>query len=104
MQHISYDPPILSFNEWLTVFIFGDLQHKSEAFVKEAWGEFTYQFKRTKGPKAAVGVGDYTDFTRPSMRTRLEAVLNGDDTMHAQLDDLFRKYQDDELLPLLDPL
>lgn len=68
-----------------TVFIFGDRQQGATGYKKEAWQEFRNEFKRT--PNAwAIGLGDYGDFLRPSMRGRLLDALVKDDDARAMLD------------------
>mgnify|MGYP001607888204 CR=1 FL=1 len=85
--------------EELTLFVFGDLQYGADGFNLEAWKEFEHEFKTT--PNAwALGLGDYQDFARPTMRGRLEASASHDDSIKKQLDKMVILEQD-KLLNLM---
>lgn len=76
-----------------TIFVFGDLQFGSSSFVEEAWDQFVDDFKST--PNAwALGLGDYEDWLRPSMRAPLYASLTKDSSARFQLDDKTKRDQD----------
>lgn len=77
-----------------TIFFFGDLQWGAKGFDDEAWQAFKSRFKAT--PNAwAVGLGDYGDWLRPSMRAPLKSSLIKDPSAGAMLDDQIRRRQDD---------
>lgn len=77
----------------IEIFCFGDLQSDAEGFDREAWEEFRNQFKKSKNA-LALGLGDYNDFSRPTMRARMLGALAHDDSTRQQVDDLVRKKQD----------
>lgn len=77
-----------------TIFFFGDLQWGAKGFDDEAWERFKAEFKAT--PNAwAIGLGDYGDWLRPSMRAPLKAALSKDGSAGGMLDDHIRRRQDD---------
>jgi hypothetical protein len=68
-----------------TLFIFGDIQMHSKGYHDEIFQEFKNDFLNT--PNAwAIGLGDYGDFLRPSLRTRLSEAMASDPDSRAQLD------------------
>ena len=76
IHHISRIPLI---NSKASLFVFADRQQGGSGYRKEAWEEFRHEFKAT--PNAwAIGLGDYGDWLRPSMRSRLISVLSKDDS------------------------
>lgn len=76
-----------------TLFCFGDLQADAKGFNMEAWEQFRNEFKAT--PNAvALGLGDYNDFSRPTMRAAMLSALSKDDSTRQQIDDMVRKQQD----------
>lgn len=82
-------------SETLSVFLFGDLQFRrnDDAFDSSAWEQFKDEFKST--PNAwAIGLGDYEDFLRPTMRARVQASVAGDDSARQQIDDRVRSEQE----------
>lgn len=82
--------------EGITIFAFGDLQWGVAGFNREAWEQFKTEAKST--PNAYfLGLGDYEDFLRPSMRGKLYGALGSDDSARQQVDDRVRKMQDDLL-------
>lgn len=83
----------LAYGEPLNIFCFGDLQVGSEGFDKEAWQEFKHEFKTTKNA-VGLGLGDMTDWIRPTMRARIYGALAHDDSAKKQLDDKIRLEQD----------
>lgn len=91
IDHISRIP--LDFKYGATVFVFGDLQWGASGFSREAWEEFRHRFKTTKNAWA-LGIGDYGDYVRPSMRGRIIAAASHDDSVRAQMDDQVRRNQD----------
>lgn len=78
----------------MTLFVFGDLQSDADGFSGEAWEEFRSRFKATKNAWG-IGLGDYNDWLRPSMRSRLQSSMTGDTSARQMQDDMFRKKQDD---------
>ena len=63
--------------EWrkpVSVFFFGDLQSGVDGFSEEAWEKFKSEFKSTPN-SWAIGLGDYGDWLRPTMRARLYGAL-----------------------------
>ena len=85
----------LKTSEMLSIFIFGDLQFRrnDDAFDSSAWEQFRDEFKST--PNAwALGLGDYEDFLRPTMRARIQASVAGDDSARQQIDDRVRSEQE----------
>ena len=88
------------YNETVTIFFFGDLQYGAEGFNKEAWEEFSRQVKTTKNAYI-IGLGDYEDWLRPTMRARLYGSLSHDDSARKQLDDKVRTSQD-KIIDMLD--
>lgn len=91
IHHISKVP--LDYTHGMTLFVFGDLQYGSDGFNEDAWAQFEQEFKETKNAWA-LGLGDYGDWLRPTMRTRLYQSLAGDDSARQQLDDMVRKFQE----------
>lgn len=86
---IGYGNPV-------TIFFFGDLQWGNQGFSDEAWAEFKAEFKRT--PNAwAVGLGDYGDWLRPSLRAPLKSSIAKDSSAGVMLDDMIRRRQDELL-------
>lgn len=79
----------LSKGSKLTLFVFGDTQLGSVGYKKDILNEFKEDFLST--PNAyALGLGDYGDFLRPSMRTKIGEALYQDDSARVQLDDIVR--------------
>ena len=77
-----------------TLFVFGDTQKGAEGYKKEMWQEFVHDFKTT--PNAyALGLGDYGDFLRPSLRCKVAEVLQQDGDARTQLDNIVRKKIDE---------
>lgn len=69
----------------LSLFFFGDKQAGVPGYCDEAWQEFKAEFKRT--PNAyAIGLGDYLDWLRPSMRLEVKRALIKDTSAWKQLD------------------
>lgn len=79
----------------LSLFVFGDLQKGNKGFKDEAWQEFKHQFKRCPGNKVALGLGDYGDFLRPSIRPGLVASLGKDDSARSMMDSAILKKHDE---------
>lgn len=78
----------------LSIYVFGDRQQGSTAYLREAWEEFRNQFKREKHA-VALGLGDYGDWLRPSMRERIYSSLAKDDSARHQLDAIVTKNHDE---------
>jgi len=91
IHHISRIP--LDWKKPVTLFFFGDLQLGTDGFSKEAWQEFKEEFIGTPN-SYALGLGDYSDWLRPSMRGRLMGPMAHDDSARRQLDAMYRKSQD----------
>lgn len=68
-----------------TVFIFGDRQQGSQGYRAEAWAEFKREFRATQNAWA-IGLGDYGDFLRPSMRTPMLNAMQKDDSARSMLE------------------
>ncbi len=68
-----------------TLFVFGDRQQGSAGYRAEAWQEFKHEFQTTKNAWA-IGLGDYGDWLRPSMRSRLTDALAKDDSARAMME------------------
>ena len=82
----------------ITLFVFGDIQMGADGYKKDIFNAFKADFMST--PNAyGLGLGDYSDFLRPSMRQRVGEVLYQDDSARDQLDDIVRdrvvKYADE---------
>ena len=77
----------IAWNKPAYLFYFGDLQHGTEGFDKEAWGVFKKEFLATPN-SWAIGQGDYSDLIRPTMRARLLGVLAHDDSAREQQDNM----------------
>lgn len=71
---------------------FGDLQSDADGFLNEAFDQFMDEMKKPN--TAALGLGDYGDWMRPTMRARLGVALSGDDSTRRQLDNMVRREQD----------
>lgn len=83
----------LEMQKGLTLFVFGDRQQGGSGYRKEAWEEFRREFKST--PNAwALGLGDYGDWLRPSLRAPLLSSIAKDDSARAALDDEIRRGHD----------
>lgn len=68
------------------LFFFGDRQEGSPGYIPDAWEAFRDEFKRCKRKKAAIGLGDYGDWLRPSLRPALRGALGKDDSARRMLD------------------
>ena len=90
IHHVTRLP--LDFKHGANIFVFGDRQEGSEGYLDEAWQEFRDEFKRTPN-SYALGVGDYGDWLRPSMRAKLLAPLSQDDSSRSMLEkDILRTH------------
>lgn len=84
----------LAWGKPVSMFFFGDLQWGSKGFSEDAWNRFKDEFRRT--PNAyAVGLGDYGDWLRPSLRPGIKASIGKDASAGQMLDDHIRRRQDD---------
>jgi hypothetical protein len=92
MIHHGTRIPLVGAGE-ATIFIFGDRQQGSSGYKEEAWQEFRREFKATKNAWA-IGVGDYGDWLRPSMRTPVINALSKDDSARSMLDGDIRRGHD----------
>lgn len=68
------------------LFLFGDRQEGSKGYVPEAWEMFRDEFKSCRRKKAVIGLGDYGDWLRPSLRPVLKGALGKDDSARRMLD------------------
>ncbi len=92
MKHQITRLPI-SAKDGISIFVFADLQEGSAGFDEEAWLQFLDHLEAT--PNAyAIGLGDYQDFLRPSMRTRLQASISGDTSAAQMLENMIVQDQD----------
>lgn len=73
-------------SEGLELYFFGDEQDGSDGYCLEAWETFKAEFKASKKKKAAIGLGDYSDWLRPSMRPLLRGALGKDNSARRMLD------------------
>lgn len=72
-----------------TLFVFGDTQLGSVGYKKDMFNAFKEDFLST--PNAyGLGLGDYGDFLRPSMRAKIGEAIYQDDSARIQLDDIVR--------------
>lgn len=67
------------------MYVFADRQQGSTGYKKEAWQEFEREFKATKNAWA-IGLGDYGDWLRPSLRPQLTAAMSRDDSARQAFD------------------
>lgn len=68
------------------LFFFGDRQEGAAGYCKESWEQFRHEFKRSRRTKAAIGLGDYGDWLRPSLRPIVRGALGKDDSARRMLD------------------
>lgn len=80
----------LPYKEYINLFVFGDLQLGASGFDTKLWQSFKEEFKST--PHAyALGLGDYSDWVRPTIRERLANATSGDISVREQLDSMVQK-------------
>ena len=91
---VSHEKRIkLDWSKPVSIFFFGDLQEGQEGFSKEMWEAFKAEVLGT--PRSyAIGLGDYSDWLRPTMRARLGEAVAHDDSSRQQLDNMVRRDQD----------
>lgn len=94
IHHVS--PVEMDWSHGASIFFMGDWQHGAQGFDEEAYQEMKHEFLTTKNAYA-LGLGDYENWLRPSMRWQLIATMKKDDTAHKELDDKIRRSQDDLL-------
>lgn len=94
IHHMTRVP--IEYGHGLTIFCFGDLQWGADGFDLEAWHEFRDEFKKTKNAWA-LGLGDYEDWLRPSVRGKVLSAVSSDDSARQQLDNRIRRMQDELL-------
>lgn len=87
MNHHEHRVIAHSGTNGVDLFFFGDLQEGVEGFRDDAWGAFRDDWKRSLNPYA-VGMGDYRDWLRPSIRGKISPALHKDPSAHKQLDDM----------------
>ena len=90
ISHV-FDVPLHKGDYSTEIFFWGDEQEGSEGFDPkgEAWQAFKADWKRSKNPYA-IGMGDYSDWLRPTMRDSLGASLIKDFSAKRQLDNMVR--------------
>lgn len=103
IHHIS--PLGMKAKDGVTIFVGGDLQWTDEeddhgnankeknGFQPWAWEQFEDAFKSTPGA-VFLGLGDYGDWLRPSMRSRVQGAISGDDGARQQLDNMVSRSMD----------
>ncbi len=83
----------------------GDLQRKptetgkqdpAGGFIEEAWQQFKNEWQASKNPWG-LGLGDYDDWLRPSLRPLLNSALGKDDSARAVLDTMVLKSHDETI-------
>lgn len=79
----------------LTIFVFGDLnaEENDPEFDDDVWQQFVDDFKSTPNARA-VGLGDYGDWLRPTMRAKIQGALSGDSSARHMVDDMVRAGQE----------
>ena len=70
-----------------TLFIGGDFQFHSSGFKDAIFQDFKKDFLSSPNPYF-IGLGDYGDFLRPSLRNRVAEVLTQDPDARKELDDI----------------
>src|SRR3990167_1092343 len=90
IHHISRIPVN---NGGATLFVFADRQQGGEGYNKEAWQEFKHEFQTTKNAWA-IGLGDYGDWLRPSLRPQLTNAMSKDDSARQAFDSAILKQHD----------
>ena len=86
MKAVAYTMPVKGVSP-VYLFAFGDLQFGTKGFDEELWEKFKSEFKST--PNAyALGLGDYSDFIRPTIRKEMLSALAGDQSAKEELDSL----------------
>jgi hypothetical protein len=68
-----------------TLFIFSDMQWGTEGFSEEMWNEFEGDFRSTKNAYA-IGLGDYDDWVRWTVRRPMTDSTAGDGSVRKRLD------------------
>lgn len=92
MKHQIQKLPITK-KDGISIFCFGDLQEGSLGFSEQDWEWFIDEFKET--PNAwALGLGDYQDWLRPSMRAKLQSSISGDTSAKKMLENVLINDQD----------
>jgi hypothetical protein len=74
----------------IRIFVFGDSQIGAKGFDENMWSAFEREFKSTKNAYA-IGLGDYSDFLRPTMRSKITGALSGDRSAQEELDEIVRE-------------
>lgn len=101
IHHIT--SPKFDSKNGLDLFVFGDLQKtpKQEGaskngggFNEEAWQQFKNEWKASLNPWG-LGLGDYGDWLRPSLRPLINGALGKDDSARAMLDSMVLKSHDE---------
>lgn len=72
---------------------FGDLQYGSKGFDRGLWDRFVEEVKADKDGMT-IGLGDYTDLFRPSLRGRIDGSFVGDEDSKDNFNSLHRKHME----------
>lgn len=87
MIHCSVPIDIPDFtSKGFELYFFGDRQEGAPGYCQQAWEAFRHEFKSSKSTKFAIGLGDYGDWLRPSLRPMLKGALGKDDSARRMLD------------------
>ena len=106
IHHVS--APTFKAHEGLDLFVFGDLQQTPKdadapkerrgvmksGFIQEAWQQFQIEWRASKNAWG-LGLGDYGDWLRPSLRPLVNGALGKDDSARQMLDNMVLKSHDD---------
>lgn len=86
-QIAPYDVPRFEADDGgFELWVAGDRQEGSPGYIAEAWQEFKRQFTTSKRKKAFLGLGDYGDWLRPSLRPSLKNATSKDNSARRMLD------------------
>jgi hypothetical protein len=89
-MHIHETRIVLPHSGKATLFVFGDMQFGTKEFDEDMWAEFENDFRSTKHAYA-IGLGDYDDFVRWTVRKPLIEAMHGDDSVRARFDSMVMK-------------
>ena len=80
----------------------GDVQFGADGFNEALWKELVYKIKHD--PFALViGMGDYTDWWRPTVQNKIKQALAGDKEALCSIDEMHRKHSHD-VMNMLAPI
>lgn len=80
---------VLNKGSHATLFIGGDFQFHSSGYRDEIFQDFKNDFKTSPNPYF-IGLGDYGDFLRPSLRDRVAEALTKDPSARDELDKIVK--------------